>query len=154
MANKDSFDAFFSILRDKINGFADDNQPNIKNIKNELRDKFDDIAKSQGYVSNEEYEALKGLAKRLEKRVAKLEELLEKPETNSIKHILNGYANFFFGAVRTKALGRHSVNSIVGIINKHFVPFSLSCLPLAFVTHHWGACNTGIMTGSASTGIN
>jgi len=46
-----------------------------------LRDKFDDIAKSQGYVSNEEYAALKGLAKRLEKRVAKLEELLEKPET-------------------------------------------------------------------------
>jgi hypothetical protein len=30
MANKDSFDAFFSILRDKINGFADENQPNIK----------------------------------------------------------------------------------------------------------------------------
>ena len=81
MANKDSFDALFSILRDKINGFADENQPNLKNIKNELRDKFDDIAKSQGYVSNEEYAALKGLAKRLEKRVAKLEELLEKPET-------------------------------------------------------------------------
>ena len=81
MANKDSFDALFSILRDKINGFADEKQPNLKNIKNELRDKFDDIAKSQGYVSNEEYEALKGLAKRLEKRVAKLEELLEKPET-------------------------------------------------------------------------
>ena len=81
MSNKDSFDALFSILRDKINGFADENQPNLKNIKNELRDKFDDIAKSQGYVSNEEYEALKGLAKRLEKRVAKLEELLEKPET-------------------------------------------------------------------------
>jgi gas vesicle protein len=81
MANKDSFDAFFSILRDKINVFADENQPNIKNVKNELRDKFDDIAKSQGYVSNEEYAALKGLAKRLEKRVAKLEELLEKPET-------------------------------------------------------------------------
>ena len=81
MANKDSFDALFSILRDKINGFADENQPNLKNIKNELRDKFDDIAKSQGYVSNEEYEALKGLAKRLEKRVAKLEELLEKPES-------------------------------------------------------------------------
>jgi gas vesicle protein len=81
MANKDSFDAFFSILRDKINVLADENQPNIKNVKNELRDKFDDIAKSQGYVSNEEYAALKGLAKRLEKRVAKLEELLEKPET-------------------------------------------------------------------------
>ena len=77
MANKDSFDAFFSILRDKINGFADENQPNIKNVKNELRDKFDDIAKSQGYVSNDEYEALKVLAKRLEQRVSKLEELLE-----------------------------------------------------------------------------
>ena len=46
-------------------------------IQSELKDKFDDIAKSQGYVSNEEYEALRGLAQRLEKRVSKLEELLE-----------------------------------------------------------------------------
>jgi hypothetical protein len=78
MATKDSFDAFLSILRDKIDGFSDgENQPTIKIIQNELNDKFDDLAKSQGYVSNDEYEALKVLAKRLEQRVSKLEELLE-----------------------------------------------------------------------------
>ena len=78
MATKDSFDAFLSILRDKIDGFSDgENQPTIKIIQNELNDKFDDLAKSQGYVSNDEYEVLKVLAKRLEQRVSKLEELLE-----------------------------------------------------------------------------
>jgi hypothetical protein len=78
MATKDSFDAFLSILRDKIDGFSDgENQPTIKIIQNELNDKFDDLAKSQGYVSNDEYEALKVLAKRLEQRISKLEELLE-----------------------------------------------------------------------------
>ena len=78
MAAKDSFDAFISIVRDKIDGFSENtNQPNIKIIQNELKDKFDELAKSQGYVSSEEYEALKDLAKRLEQRVSKLEELLE-----------------------------------------------------------------------------
>ena len=78
MAAKDSFDAFISIVRDKIDGFSENtNQPNIKIIQNELKDKFDELAKSQGYVSGEEYEALKDLAKRLEQRVSKLEELLE-----------------------------------------------------------------------------
>jgi ElaB/YqjD/DUF883 family membrane-anchored ribosome-binding protein len=82
MAAKDSFDAFVSILRDKINGFSEDaNEPNLKIIQNELKDKFDDLIKSQGYVSNEEYEALKSLAKRLEQRVSKLEELLDEPKT-------------------------------------------------------------------------
>ena len=82
MATKDSFDAFLSILRDKIGGFSDgENQPTIKIIQNELKDKFDDLVKSQGYVSNEEYEALKSLAKRLEQRVSKLEELLDEPKT-------------------------------------------------------------------------
>ena len=79
MAAKDSFDAFVSILRDKIDGFSEDaNEPNIKIIQNELKDRFDDLVKSQGYVSNEEYQALKGLAQRLEQRVSKLEVLLEK----------------------------------------------------------------------------
>ena len=74
MATKDSFDAFVSILRDKIDEFSENvNQPSVKIIQNELKDKFDDLAKSQGYVSNEEYEALKNLAKRLEERVSKLE---------------------------------------------------------------------------------
>ena len=78
MTTKDSFDAFVSILHDKITGFAENkNQPNVKIIQNELKDRFDDLVKSQGYVSNEEYEALKGLANRLEQRVSKLEELLE-----------------------------------------------------------------------------
>ena len=81
MAAKDSFDAFISILRDKIDGFSENtDQPNIKIIQNELKDKFDELAKSQGYVSSEEYEALKDLAKRLEQRVSKLEELLEGSE--------------------------------------------------------------------------
>jgi polyhydroxyalkanoate synthesis regulator phasin len=57
------------------------NEPSVKIIQNELKDRFDDLAKSQGYVSNEEYEALKGLAKRLEERVSKLEELLEESRT-------------------------------------------------------------------------
>ena len=79
MTAKDSFDAFVSILRDKIDGISEDaNEPNIKIIQNELKDRFDDLVKSQGYVSNEEYEALKGLAQRLEQRVSKLEVLLEK----------------------------------------------------------------------------
>jgi DNA mismatch repair ATPase MutS len=82
MAAKDSFDAFISIVRDKIDGFSENtNQPNIKIIQNELKDKFDELAKSQGYISAEEYEALKDLAKRLEQRVSKLEELLEESET-------------------------------------------------------------------------
>ena len=78
MASKDSFDAFISILRDKIDAFSENaSQPNVKIIQNELKDKFDDLAKSQGYVSNDEYEALQGLAKKLEQRVSRLEELLE-----------------------------------------------------------------------------
>lgn len=78
MASKDSFDAFISILRDKIDAFSENaSQPNVKIIQNELKDRFDDLAKSQGYVSNDEYEALQGLAKRLEQRVSRLEELLE-----------------------------------------------------------------------------
>ena len=81
MAAKDSFDAFISIVRDKIDEFSKNtDQPNIKIIQNELKDKFDELAKSQGYVSSEEYEALKDLAKRLEQRVSKLEELLEESE--------------------------------------------------------------------------
>ena len=82
MAAKDSFDAFVSILRDKIDGFSEDaDEQNIKIIQNELKGRFDDLVKSQGYVSNEEYEALKGLAQRLEQRVSKLEVLLEKSKT-------------------------------------------------------------------------
>ncbi len=82
MAAKDSFDAFVSIVRDKIDEFSENtDQPNIKIIQNELKDKFNELAKSHGYVSGEEYQALKDLAKRLEQRVSMLEELLEESET-------------------------------------------------------------------------
>ena len=38
MTAKDSFDAFVSILRDKIDGISEDaNEPNIKIIQNELK---------------------------------------------------------------------------------------------------------------------
>ena len=82
MAAKDSFDAFLSILRDKIDALSEDaNKPNIKIIQNELKEKFNDLAKSQGYVSSEEYDALKVLAKRLEERVSVLEDLLKESKT-------------------------------------------------------------------------
>ena len=49
MAAKGSFDAFISIVRDKIDEFSENtDQPNIKIIQNELKDKFDELAKSQG----------------------------------------------------------------------------------------------------------
>ena len=79
MATKDSFDAFVSIIKDKIDEFSENtDQSHIKVFHNELKERFDDLAKSQGYVSGEEYEALKILAKRLEERITKLEELLKK----------------------------------------------------------------------------
>ena len=76
MATKDSFDAFLSIIKDKISEFSEQiDQSHIQVFQDELRAKFDDLAKSQGYVSSEEYEALKILATRLEERITKLEEL-------------------------------------------------------------------------------
>ena len=83
MANKDSFDAFVNIVRDKIDEFSENiDPPKIEIIQNELKEKFNNLAESQGYVSSEEYEALKILAKRLEERVSKLEDLLSKSEGN------------------------------------------------------------------------
>lgn len=79
MTTKDSFEAFVNIVHDKIDKFSEHSvQSNLKIFHSELKNKFDDLAKSQGYVSSEEYEALKSLAKRLEKRIDKLEKLLEK----------------------------------------------------------------------------
>ena len=40
---------------------------------NQLKDKFDDMIRSQGYVSKEEFEALETIAQRLESRLDKLE---------------------------------------------------------------------------------
>ena len=83
MATKDSFDAFVNIVRDKIDEFSENiDTPKIEIIQNELKEKFNNLAESQGYVSSEEYEALKILAKRLEERVSKLEDLLSKSEGN------------------------------------------------------------------------
>ena len=83
MATKDSFDAFVSIVRDKIDEFSENiDPPKIEIIQNELKEKFNNLAESQGYVSSEEYEALKNIAKRLEERVSKLEDLLSKSEGN------------------------------------------------------------------------
>ncbi|MBD62591.1 MAG: hypothetical protein CMD68_00720 [Gammaproteobacteria bacterium] len=78
MATKDSFEAFIGICMDKINQFTENSdQPNIKIIQKELKDKLDELIKSQGYVSKEEYQAIETLAKRLEKRVSKLENFLK-----------------------------------------------------------------------------
>jgi glycerophosphoryl diester phosphodiesterase len=83
MTTKDSFDAFVNIVRDKIDEFSENiDPPKIEIIQNELKEKFNNLAESQGYVSSEEYEALKILAKRLEERVSKLEDLLSKSEGN------------------------------------------------------------------------
>ena len=83
MATKDSFDAFVIIVREKIDEFSENiDPPKIEIIQNELKEKFNNLAESQGYVSGEEYEALKILAKRLEDRVSKLEDLLSKSEGN------------------------------------------------------------------------
>lgn len=83
MATKDSFDAFVNIVRDKIDEFSENiDPPKIEIIQNELKEKFNNLAESQGYVSSEEYEALKSIAKRLEERVSKLEDLLSKSEGN------------------------------------------------------------------------
>ena len=74
MASKDTFEAFISIVQDKIIDFTDDpNKPSLDGIKGEVKDKFDDLVRSQGYVSKEEFEALETIAQRLESRLDKLE---------------------------------------------------------------------------------
>ena len=79
MANKDSFDAFVSIIRDKIEELSEHtDQSRIQVFQNELREKFDDLARSRGYISSKEYEVLENLAARLEERITKLENQLKK----------------------------------------------------------------------------
>ncbi|MDA9249569.1 accessory factor UbiK family protein [Gammaproteobacteria bacterium] len=74
MANKDTFEAFISIVQDKIMDFTDgSSKPNFKAVKDEVREKFDELIRSQGYVSKEEFEALEAIAKRLESRLDELE---------------------------------------------------------------------------------
>ena len=74
MANKDTFEAFISIVQDKIMDFTDGSKkPNFDVIKDEVREKFDELIRSQGYVSKEEFEALEAIANRLESRLDELE---------------------------------------------------------------------------------
>ena len=74
MANKDTFEAFISIVQDKIMDFTDgSSKPSFEVIKDEVREKFDELIRSQGYVSKEEFEALEAIAKRLESRLDELE---------------------------------------------------------------------------------
>ena len=74
MASKDTFEAFISIVQDKIIDFTNDpNKPSLDEIKGEVKDKFDDLIRSQGYVSKEEFEALETIAQRLESRLDELE---------------------------------------------------------------------------------
>ena len=74
MANKDTFEAFISIVQDKIMDFTDGSRkPNFEVIKDEVREKFDELIRSQGYVSKEEFEALETIANRLESRLDELE---------------------------------------------------------------------------------
>ena len=74
MANKDTFEAFISIVQDKIMDFTDgSSKPNFEVVKDEVREKFDELIRSQGYVSKEEIEALEAIAKRLESRLDELE---------------------------------------------------------------------------------
>ncbi|MDA9652799.1 accessory factor UbiK family protein [Gammaproteobacteria bacterium] len=74
MANKDTFEAFISIVQDKIIDFTDgSSKPSFEVIKDEIREKFDELIRSQGYVSKEEFEALEAIAKRLESRLDELE---------------------------------------------------------------------------------
>ena len=74
MANKDTFEAFISIIQDKIIDFTDgSSKPSFEVIKDEIREKFDELIRSQGYVSKEEFEALESIAKRLESRLDELE---------------------------------------------------------------------------------
>ena len=74
MANKETFEAFISIVQDKIMNFTDgSSKPNFDVIKDEVREKFDALILSQGYVSKEEFEALEAIANRLESRLDELE---------------------------------------------------------------------------------
>ena len=74
MVNKDTFEAFISIVQDKIMDFTDgSSKPNFEVVKDEVREKFDELIRSQGYVSKEEFEALEAIAKRLESRLDELE---------------------------------------------------------------------------------
>ena len=78
MSSKDTLEAFVSIVKDKITDFADSSDaPNLNVLKREVKEKFDELARSQGYVTKEEYESLELIARRLESRLDELEKKLK-----------------------------------------------------------------------------
>lgn len=79
MSNKDTFEAFIRIVQDKINDLSDGGaQEGMDSIKGEIKDRFDGLVISQGYVAKEEYEALEAIANRLESRLSELESEMKK----------------------------------------------------------------------------
>lgn len=78
MSSKDTLEAFVSIVKDKIADFADSSDaPNLNVLKVEVKEKFDALARSQGYVTKEEYGSLELIARRLESRLDELEKKLK-----------------------------------------------------------------------------
>ena len=74
MSNRETFEAFIRIVEDKITEFSDSNaKPNLDLLKDGVRDRFDDLIISQGFVSKDEYESLEMIARRLESRLDELE---------------------------------------------------------------------------------
>ena len=78
MSSKDTLEAFVSIVKKKIADFSDSSDaPNLKVLKGEVKEKFDELARSQGYVTKEEYGSLELIARRLESRLDELEKKLK-----------------------------------------------------------------------------
>lgn len=78
MSSKDTLEAFVSIVKDKIADFSDSSDaPNLNVLKGEVKEKFDELARSQGYVTKEEYGTLELIARRLESRLDELEKKLK-----------------------------------------------------------------------------
>jgi hypothetical protein len=81
MSNKDTLDAFMSIVQDKIVNFSDTTgKPGLAVLKGEMQEKFDALVKSQGYVTAQDYQMLETLAAKLEVRIDNLEKKLAERE--------------------------------------------------------------------------
>ena len=81
MSNKDTLDAFMSIVQDKIVNFADTTgKPGLAVLKGEMQEKCDALVKSQGYVTAQDYQMLETLAAKLEVRIDNLEKKLAERE--------------------------------------------------------------------------
>ena len=81
MSNKDTLDAFVSIVQDKLIEFSDvAGKPGLNILKGEMQEKFDALVKSQGYVTAQDYQILETLATKLEARIDNLEKELAERE--------------------------------------------------------------------------